>query len=110
MEFMNGPAQFPCALVTAEVSWLREAGSFPCGHHRPDRRGEGPGVGLRLRDAAAGQHVRVERDRDRGQNADDGHDDHQLDECEAALRAGSPPGHALDMSKREAIGRYPVSS
>jgi hypothetical protein len=46
---------------------------------------EGPGVGLRLGQPGARLDVGVERDRDRGEDADDGDDDHQLDEREAAL-------------------------
>ena len=43
--------------------------------------------GLRLGDAGPGLDVRVEREGDGRQDADDGDDDHQLDEREAALVA-----------------------
>src|SRR5262249_11860075 len=48
-------------------------------------RSERAGVGLRLGHASPRLDVGVEREGDGGQNADDGHDDHQLDEREAAL-------------------------
>src|SRR5438094_950768 len=57
-----------------------------------DGRGERAGVGLGLGDASALLHVRVQRDGDGGQNADDRHDDQELDQREAVLTAKS---HAL---------------
>jgi len=48
----------------------------------PDGRGDGPGVGLGLGDPGPGLHVRIERHSDGGQDADDGHDDEQLDQGE----------------------------
>src|SRR5262249_8881213 len=80
-----------------------------CLEHR-DGRGERPEVGLRLRHARAGLHVRVERDGDRRQDTDDRHDDHQFDEGEALLVAQLPVeelGHAASLWC-EAF--YPVSA
>src|SRR5439155_26759349 len=50
-----------------------------------DGRGDGPRVGLRLGDARPRLDVGVERHGDRGENADDRHDDQKLDQCEATL-------------------------
>ena len=46
-----------------------------------------PALGLagRLGDLGADGVVLVSRDRDRGENADDRHHDHQFDECETFL-------------------------
>jgi len=59
-------------------------------HVRPvDRRSRGKraGVGLGLGDTSTLLHVGVQRDGDRGENADDRHDDEELDQREAALTA-----------------------
>src|SRR6267143_2284200 len=50
-------------------------------------RGERAGVGLGLGDTGALLHVRVQRDGDGSENADDRHDDQELDQREAALTA-----------------------
>src|SRR5216684_3646327 len=52
-------------------------------------RGERAGIGLRFGHASPGLHVRVERNGDGGQDPNDGHYDHQLDQREAALGAHS---------------------
>ena len=49
------------------------------------RRRDRPSVGLGLGDPGPRLDVGVERDGDRRQDADDRHDDHQLDEGEASL-------------------------
>src|ERR1700730_18048042 len=55
-----------------------------------DGRREGAGISLSLGQARAGLDVGVQRDGDRGEDADDRDDDHQLDEGEAALAAQQP--------------------
>src|SRR5439155_334484 len=73
----------------------REACGAAGGHHAHVRtvdrggRGERAGVGLGLGDASALLHVGVQRNGDRGENADDRHDDQELDEREAALTAAA---------------------
>src|SRR5256714_13645264 len=59
-----------------------------------DSRGERAGVGLGLGDTGALLHVGVQRDGDRRENADDRHDDEELDQREASLTAKS---HALPL-------------
>src|SRR5882762_1536767 len=59
-------------------------------------RGERAGVGLGLGDTGALLHVRVQRDGDGSENADDRHDDQELDQREAVLTAKS---HALLVPK-----------
>src|SRR6185503_7829188 len=54
-----------------------------------DGRGDGPGVGLGLGDARPRLHVGVERHGDRGQDADDRHDDEELDQRETTLTAAA---------------------
>ena len=50
-----------------------------------DGRGERAGVGLGLGDTGALLHVGVQRHGDGGEDADDRHDDQELDQREAAL-------------------------
>jgi hypothetical protein len=60
----------------------------------PGSRGTPPSlIGLRLGDPATRLDADEERDRDRRQNTDHGHDDHQLDEREAPLGTSNPPDH-----------------
>ena len=85
---MKGPALWFRPLTAAAVSAVSAAGSVPMwAVYMLTSRAQGPGVGLRLGDAGAGLDVGVQRDRDGGQDADDGHHDHQFDEGEAALVA-----------------------
>ena len=85
-EAMNGPAVWPWPFETVTVRFVSADGERTRVRlvHR-DRGGQGAKVGLHLRDACAGLHVGVERNRDCREDPDDRDDDHQLDKGEASL-------------------------
>src|SRR5437870_630561 len=75
-----------------------------------DGRGDGPRVGLRLGDARPRLNVGVERHGDGGQDADDRHDDQQLDQREATLAAEREPHGTERRHRGPLLLRQPSTS
>ena len=91
MEAMKGPAVCPRPFVVACRGQCSHVGG-----EQAYRRSYGPGVGLRLGHAGTRLHVGVQRNGDRGQDADDCNHDHQLDQREAGLATLAGPPLVVD--------------
>jgi hypothetical protein len=77
---MKGPAVWPRLFVTAEFRSVRVLGSVREGGVHGDGGGQDVQVRVGLRDSGLARDPAVDGDRDRREDADDGHDDHELEQ------------------------------